>query len=52
MSFVYTLVNLQTIVQHMHKPHNTIEHTRAKILVSALERQVSWGDIDDKVVDH
>jgi hypothetical protein len=24
-----------------HAPHNTIEHTHAKILVSALERQVS-----------
>ena len=24
--FVYTLVNLQTIVEHRHPPHNTIEH--------------------------
>jgi hypothetical protein len=29
-------------VQHRHTPHNIIEHTHAKILVSALERQVSY----------
>ena len=32
-------------------PHNTIEHTHSKILISTLERQVSWGDINDEVVD-
>ena len=36
----------------MHAPHNNIEHTRAKILVSALERQVSWGDTYGEVVYH
>ena len=35
----------------MHTPHNIINHTHAKILVSAIERQVSWGDTDDEVVD-
>jgi hypothetical protein len=29
---------------HMHTPHNTMERTHAKILVSTLEHQVSWGD--------
>jgi hypothetical protein len=29
-----------------------IEHTHAKILVSALELLVSWGDTNDEVVDH
>ena len=33
-------------------PHNIIEHTHAKILVIALERQVSQGDTKAKVVDH
>ena len=36
----------------MHTPHYTIEHTHVKILVSALDCQVSWGDINDEVVDH
>ena len=36
----------------MHTPHNTIEHTHAKILVSALERRVSWGDTAGEVVGH
>ena len=31
---------------------NTIEHTQAKILVSPRERQVSWGDTYDEVVNH
>ena len=36
----------------MHTPRKTIGHTYAKILVSALERQVLWGDTNDEVVDH
>ena len=36
---MYTLVNSYTIVQDRYAPHNTIEHARAKILVSALEYQ-------------
>jgi hypothetical protein len=36
----------------MHTPHNTIEHTHAKILVSAFERQISWGGIIDEIVGH
>ena len=35
------LVNLSTIVEYRHPPQNIIEHTHAKILVSALKRQVS-----------
>jgi hypothetical protein len=41
-----------TIVWHRHPPHNNVEHTRAKILVSTLECQVSWRDTNDEVVDH
>ena len=29
-----------------------MERTQAKILVSAVERQVSWGDTNGEVVDH
>ena len=36
----------------MHTPHNIIEDTHAKMLVSTLEHQVSWGDADTAVVDH
>ena len=36
MSFTYTLVNLQTIVQHRQTLLQMIEHTRAKILVAHL----------------
>jgi mannitol/fructose-specific phosphotransferase system IIA component (Ntr-type) len=36
----------------MHTPHNIIEHTHSKILVIALERQVSWDDNIGEVVDH
>lgn len=36
----------------MHTPHNLIEYIHAKILVSILEGQGSWGDKIDKVVDH
>jgi hypothetical protein len=32
--------------------HNIIEHTRAKMLISVVERQVSWGGTNDEVVDH
>ena len=52
MSFVVTIVNLKAILLHRPTPHNTIEHTHAKILVSALERQVSLGDTNDEVLDH
>ena len=31
---------------------NIIERTHVKILLSGLERQVSWGDTNDEVVDH
>ena len=37
---------------HRHPPHNTIEHTHAKILVSALERQVSSDDTYGEGVNH
>ena len=40
----------------MHTPHSIIEHTHAKILVSAVESQVECqvrrGDDDDGIVDH
>ena len=37
----------------MHStPHNTIEHTHAKISLRTLERQVSQGDPNDEVVGH
>ena len=32
--------------------HNTIEYTHAKILVRALERQVSWDSSYDEVANH
>lgn len=35
-----------------HKHHNIIEHTKPKILVSTLKRQVSRGYINDQVVGH
>ena len=34
---------------YVHFNHNIIEHTHAKILGSALQRQVSWGDTNDEV---
>ena len=34
----------------MH-PRTTIEHAQAKVLASALECQVSWGDTSGEVVD-
>ena len=37
MPILYTLVKLYTIVELRHPRHNTIEHTHAKILVSALD---------------
>ena len=40
-SFVYTLTNLQTFVYYRHTSHDIIEHTHVKILVNALECQVS-----------
>ena len=49
---MYTLVKLQTIAEHRHPPHNTIGNSHAKILVSALERQVSWDNIDGEFVNH
>ena len=39
---------LVIIVKYRYTSHTIIEHTHAKILVSALECQVSWGE----VVDH
>jgi hypothetical protein len=39
-------------MQHRHAPHTTIKHTRAKILVSALESQVSRGDSNGEGVCH
>ena len=45
------LVNLYSNVQHRHRFHNTIEHTYAKMLASALERHVLWGDTNAEVVD-
>ena len=39
-------------VTHRHAPHNTIEHTHAKILVNANEFQVPWDDNSGEVVDH
>ena len=38
------LVNLKIIVLHKHTPRDIVEHTHTKILVSALECQVSRGD--------
>ena len=46
------LVTLKIVMQHKRTPHNTIGRTNAKILVSALDRQVSCGDTNDEVVDH
>ena len=37
---------------HMHPPHNIIEITHSKILVSALQHQVSRGDTYSEVADH
>jgi hypothetical protein len=39
-------------VEHIHLPHNTIEHTHAKILVSALEHQVSLDDTYGEIGNH
>jgi hypothetical protein len=40
-------------LSHRHTTHNiTTKQTHAKILVSTLECQVSWGDANDEVVDH
>ena len=39
-------------MEHRHTPHNIIEYTPANIFVTALERQVSGGDIDGEVADH
>ena len=33
-------------------PHNTIQYTHAKIVASALEYQVSWGNTIGEVVEH
>ena len=41
MSFVYILVSLYSIVYDRHALHRTFGRARAKILVGALERQVS-----------
>ena len=39
------------IMKHKHTPHNTTEHTHAKISTSTVEHQVSRGGSDDQVVD-
>ena len=39
-------------MEHRHLHHNTIEHTHTKILVRALERQVSRDDTYGEVVNH
>ena len=46
-------VGFSQLVDHYHRHafHNIIEHTHAKMLVSALERQVSGGDTYDEVVN-
>ena len=36
----------------MHTHQNTMAHTRAKILVSAIKRRVSRGDTNGIVVGH
>ena len=33
-------VNHSQLVDHLVTPHDTIEHTHAKVLVCAIERQV------------
>ena len=54
--FLSILINgtchLCTLVDHWHAPHNTLEHIHAKILVSALELQVSRVDTYGEVVNH
>ena len=36
----------------MHTPRDTIEQARVKISMRTPKRQVSWGDMNDEVVDH
>ena len=47
-------VHFSQLVDHCvtYASHNTIDHTRAKMLISAVERQVSWSGINDEVVGH
>ena len=49
-------VHIGQLVDHLFNKdiytHRIIDHTHAKILVTALERQVSWGDSNGEVVDH
>ena len=40
------------IVLVMNLIYNTIEHTQAKLLVNADERQVSRGDTNSEVAGH
>lgn len=37
---------------YKHTPHNNIEHAHAKILVSALEHQMSRGEHNGEIVGH
>ena len=45
-------VHCSQLVDHRHAPRITIEHSHAKIVVSALERQVAQDDTYSKVVNH
>ena len=49
---MFTLHSTYRPLGNTHTPQNTIEHTHAKTLVSALEHQVSWGDTYDDEVNH
>ena len=49
--FVYTIVRSQIVIQHRHIPYIITKHIHAKILVSALERQMSCNDTNNGVVD-
>jgi hypothetical protein len=50
--FVYTFSQLIDHCVTWHTPHNTIGHTHAKMIVTALERQVSLGDTTGEVIDY
>ena len=36
----------------MDTPHDTMKHAHAKLLISTLECQVSWGDTYHGVIDY
>ena len=52
----FICVHFSQLVDHFvtqaYVPHNTLEDTHAKILVSTLEHQLSQGDTNGEVVDH